>query len=438
MKRIILLSLLVLSSNHIFSQGIDFEHSNWDEIKAKAKTEKKLIFVDVYTDWCAPCKKMSKEVFPIKELGDYYNPRFVSVKIDAEKGEGIALAKKYGVISYPTFLFLDATGKLLHITSAYADKDAMIELAKTAQNPKKRFTVLDDEFNKGNRDKDFIKKYLSQLIKLGGETDNKLGIYLNSLPQKEVFTKHTYELIHKYAFNIKSIPFEILINNFDSFSKIIPEKKLINKISKRYILTQSHHVGAGFAEKYVDTTVIPFLRTTNYPYKDKLIAQIEINYLKNCQKYKEAIDRIIPFLEQYASDDFDLIMDHIGIANYSPIDLKSDTLKEFITWSNKTILIRPQNMDAHIMNMKLNLTSKNYNQAIKQAVIVVDLGNKSDDPLKKLHAYFMAAKTYSQANDKSTALKLAKKSQAICTKHKEKINSYYLNSVDELIKKLSS
>ena len=41
------------------------------------------------------------------------NEAFVSTKFDAEKGEGIELAKKYAVKGYPTMLILDAEGKEL-------------------------------------------------------------------------------------------------------------------------------------------------------------------------------------------------------------------------------------------------------------------------------------------------------------------------------------
>ena len=53
-----LLSLLILSiSVLIFSQeSINFQNSTFKEILAKAKSEKKLVFMDAYAAWCGPCK----------------------------------------------------------------------------------------------------------------------------------------------------------------------------------------------------------------------------------------------------------------------------------------------------------------------------------------------------------------------------------------------
>ena len=71
------------------------------------------MFIDFYTSWCGPCKMMMKNVFPLKEVGDYLNARFVCVKIDAEKGEGPELAKRYKVKAYPTFVAIDPDEEVL-------------------------------------------------------------------------------------------------------------------------------------------------------------------------------------------------------------------------------------------------------------------------------------------------------------------------------------
>ncbi|NSL87385.1 DUF255 domain-containing protein [Chitinophaga sp. Mgbs1] len=53
---------------------------SWQEVLNKAYTEGKYIFVDCYTTWCGPCKAMERNVYPSKEVGDYMNKRFISVK----------------------------------------------------------------------------------------------------------------------------------------------------------------------------------------------------------------------------------------------------------------------------------------------------------------------------------------------------------------------
>lgn len=54
-KNITVIAFAILLSfscgNNILAQ-IKFEHGTWEEIKAKAKAENKLIFMDAYTSWC--------------------------------------------------------------------------------------------------------------------------------------------------------------------------------------------------------------------------------------------------------------------------------------------------------------------------------------------------------------------------------------------------
>ena len=81
------LSCLIFAGTARAQDGIQFESGTWSQVKEKAQREKKVIFVDVYTSWCIPCKKMVKEVFVLPEVGQRFNKDFINYKIDAEKGE---------------------------------------------------------------------------------------------------------------------------------------------------------------------------------------------------------------------------------------------------------------------------------------------------------------------------------------------------------------
>ena len=101
-------------------QGVLFETGSLDEALEKAKQQEKAMFVDCYTSWCGPCQMMSKRVFPQKTVGDFMNSSFVSIKIDMEKGEGVELAKRWKIDSFPTYLVLNAQGEVV-----YTSKGAM-------------------------------------------------------------------------------------------------------------------------------------------------------------------------------------------------------------------------------------------------------------------------------------------------------------------------
>ncbi|AZA88674.1 thioredoxin family protein [Chryseobacterium shandongense] len=156
MKKLSIFSALFIGAL-AFAQGITFEDTNFSAILAKAKKENKLVFIDAYASWCGPCKLMVKNVFPQKAVGDYYNSHFVNAKIDMEKGEGIELAKKYNVKAFPTYLFVDGNGEVVHRTLGYVEENDFIQFAKDAGDPNKRLGALKQKFENGEKDPEFLK-----------------------------------------------------------------------------------------------------------------------------------------------------------------------------------------------------------------------------------------------------------------------------------------
>jgi thioredoxin 1 len=84
-----------------------------DAVLTKAKAEHKLVFMDAYATWCAPCKLMDKEVFTHSPTADFFNKNFISYKVNIEKNNGETLKLLYDISVLPTLLFLDANGKVL-------------------------------------------------------------------------------------------------------------------------------------------------------------------------------------------------------------------------------------------------------------------------------------------------------------------------------------
>ena len=93
--------------------GIKFSKLSYQKALLEAKKTGKLIFIDCYTDWCGPCKRMAATAFKDQSVGDIYNKQFINLKVEMEKStDGPMLSKRYRVSAYPTLLFIDKDGKV--------------------------------------------------------------------------------------------------------------------------------------------------------------------------------------------------------------------------------------------------------------------------------------------------------------------------------------
>jgi len=99
-----------------------------------AERENKLVFLDVYTDWCLPCQIMDEEVFTNESLGEFFNEHFISYKVDAEKPGGEMVLQLYNVKGYPSLIFLDTKGKVLEQKNGIAYARELRSLAESSIN----------------------------------------------------------------------------------------------------------------------------------------------------------------------------------------------------------------------------------------------------------------------------------------------------------------
>ncbi|WP_316748142.1 thioredoxin family protein [Pedobacter gandavensis] len=229
MKKNLIGIFLLCCSLSVFSQGIEFEHGSWAEAVKKAKASNKLIFVDVYTSWCGPCKVMAAQVFTRPEVGAKFNQGFVNVKIDAEKGEGIALAKKYEVKSYPTYLFINPADESLFDRSkssmAAADFNEVADriLTKFSGKPELNLSDLEAKFKKGDYDEAFARSYIKRLKAEKKPTREVLGQYLDKFVLKNPSADRLYFLGLNYPNGSDLTLYNYMIDHYKMIDAVLCE-----------------------------------------------------------------------------------------------------------------------------------------------------------------------------------------------------------------------
>lgn len=241
MKKTVLLFLLfplfVTAQNN---SGIRFQNLSWIQLLAKAKAEKKLVFVDAFTTWCGPCKQMSAEVFPEKTVGDFFNANFINAKIDMEKGEGLSIAEKYQVEAYPTYLFVNGDGKIVHKAIGYYEVPDFINIGKDAKDPAKQFYTLKEKYDNGGRQPELLYNLVIAASELDDKDAGKIGKdYFKT--QKNLLTKDNLELMLRLTDSPLDEHYSFLTKNETEAGKILGDtevKMAIDNIVLRYAISK--------------------------------------------------------------------------------------------------------------------------------------------------------------------------------------------------------
>lgn len=119
--------------NQIF-KGVEFFEGSWKELKEKAGEENLPIFVDAYAAWCKPCKWMKNNVFTNWRMGLYYNRNFINYRFDMETKAGKRFADKYVIKNYPTLLYFDEEGDLIHKAEGAKNVNEMLKISRGVMN----------------------------------------------------------------------------------------------------------------------------------------------------------------------------------------------------------------------------------------------------------------------------------------------------------------
>jgi len=240
MKKLILLSLLLpawVNAQKKEDVGVKFIHrvTNWSNIVKQAQEENKYIFVDCYTTWCGPCKEMSKEIFPKKNVGDFFNKKFINVafQLDTTKKDNAdviasrrvaASMKKYKINAYPTFLIFDTSGTIVHKFAGGGDKDEIIAKVKIGLNKETQYYNLIKEYQAGNRDDVLLKK----LCKTADEAEDNLDDYLKAFieTRENLYTKENGKFLIEFMDEAKGVAFENFYKNKEKWIEALGRDKV--------------------------------------------------------------------------------------------------------------------------------------------------------------------------------------------------------------------
>ncbi|WP_270488370.1 thioredoxin family protein [Butyricimonas synergistica] len=210
-------------------EGVKFEDLTFEQALEKAKEEKKLVFMDCYTQWCGACKVMLNTVFREKAAGEFFNSRFICLKRDMEAGEGVGLAKRYGVKGFPTFLLIRPDGTEQHrILGGSSDLGDFIAWVKTGAKKETSLDYLTKLYASGKMKKKQLRDYHWALHYAGfREKDKEIMTELaGKLSDKDWLREDFSFLLGEIKYGDDR--FKYMIENLSSLRKNYKEQKSID------------------------------------------------------------------------------------------------------------------------------------------------------------------------------------------------------------------
>ena len=253
-----LLLLLTLPGLAQVSQdkGVHFEHElSWTAIQAKAKAENKYIFMDCFTTWCGPCRYMSATIFPQEECGNFFNDKFVCVKVqldtsakdnDAVKSwyqDGHNLAEQYTIRAYPTFLVFAPDGHIVHrMVGGNEDAKSFIARVREALDPGTQYYTLLQQYQAGKKDSSFLRKLAEQSIQAYDMTTAREVSKAYFATQPTIYTTTCLDLLNQLTKTTSDDGFAIFLHHSREVDKVagpdMAEKKVNDILAREYVYSK--------------------------------------------------------------------------------------------------------------------------------------------------------------------------------------------------------
>ncbi len=351
--------LFLFSTLAVFAQeAIQFQELPFKELVAKAKKDNKIVFIDAYASWCGPCKMMERNVFTKKSVGDYYNSNFVNARFDMEKGEGREIAAKYGVRSYPTYLFLNGDGELVSQNFGYMEESMFLTMAQDINSPNNKKGSLKERFAKGEKDPEF----LINIMKLNSSSDFDFAKkaserYFENKKKTEEFTKDDVGLLFFFLKSTEDKNYNVFTERKAEIITFLPEETYkefdnqmkLAKVVKQSVDTQNKTINSEY-----------FMKTAE-PLVGKHDAEVKLNQTKlsyyeqnaNFPEYEKAALAYYRNTEAFEPNEL------LKAAWIFSEHIKTQaSLKKAAEWAEKSVMRGETSENTYILAKLYSLTGK--------------------------------------------------------------------------------
>ena len=374
--------------------GIKFEKfADFESMLLESAKTNKLVFIDFYADWCAPCKTLDK-VFLEKNISDYFNQNFINVKVDVDTPLGKVISQKLDVVFLPSLLVVNQYGDiLLKIENLVTGNELLVAAKESVRGgvhnhefslknspfPSNESENIERDYNPSDKEKIlyvhdqrassgrphimYHEAYL-HLQLMDGKHDRVVDKYLST--QDDWTTEKNIKFIFDFLSNVNSPRFEFFINNKFKFEEVLGQEKVSNALQ---ILVQQR-IERGYPRPTLDEAITlyshinqPNAETLAYHYYLKRALQ-EGNNLKYLEHASHYLENVNPYDEK-------IILEYVTIGL-----VESDfnkPLQHYMEYLESALSMNDEGYQIHSKLAEIYYLSRNASQASYHITKAIDL-----------------------------------------------------------------
>lgn len=360
------------------NEGVVFvENKTFAEAVAMAKESGKKVFLDCYTSWCGPCKMMTKNIFPQKAAGDYFNSEFVNIKIDMEKGEGPELAKRLKVRAYPTFVMFDGDGKEIgRLVGGMKTAEEFVEAVKNAVG-ESSLSAMNERYDNGERSNEFMSKYLT-VLSAAYESDKAKIVaeeMLEGKGQELLDNPVLFNVFIQYCSDPLSVPFQYVLDHKEEFVAKYPNAKLDRTLASKWMtyphtLIKRNSDGTATFDETAMKAFVEEMKNRKVENREEIVLLSNINVAEATNDWSNYAKYCTKYIKRYGENDMNIYNWSLRIQQKCK---DSKVRKTAIDWMQKRIdnlkkeeAKRPPLKEGEIRAIPLNNFAKSYEKLIEQ------------------------------------------------------------------------
>lgn len=340
MKILLILSCLFST---FWVSGQSIEYSLKKAIK-KSTEENKPILLDLYTDWCGPCKVLDRKIFSDSLYIKGLSQDFIILKLNGEKSPGDSIVQTHGVFGYPTLMVIQHSQELdRHV--GYLTKSDLNSFLILAKDPLKNWQGLKKRLSTKTISESELNHFVENRIQFRPKKEqyNVLTSYLhlNNLWR----TSEAGTLLFTTVSDASSPLFDSLVSHKQIINKKYESIYYENRIAQ---IVENHNFGKIKKSKKEAKKLVK----RAYPSQvDSVMLRYRMRLAREAGNVKKFAKLALKWEKKYPPQDPDELSELVYIFNYK---LPGKKKKYVIRWCNRLLALRPDDQQTKEILLEYN------------------------------------------------------------------------------------